>query len=75
VKVAQLLNEQGYSLQSNRKTEEGEDHLSALTLTDGLSITIFDGRRDGEGVGEAMTPVSPPRLWFSASRPCVRVPG
>jgi hypothetical protein len=24
--VAQLLNEQGYSLQSNRKTEEGEDH-------------------------------------------------
>ena len=26
VKVAQLLNEQGYSLQSNRKTEEGEDH-------------------------------------------------
>ena len=25
-KVAQLLNEQGYSLQSNRKTEEGEDH-------------------------------------------------
>ena len=26
VKVAQLLKEQGYSLQSNRKTEEGEDH-------------------------------------------------
>lgn len=26
VKVAQLLNEQNYSLQSNRKTEEGEDH-------------------------------------------------
>ncbi len=26
VKVAQLLHEQGYSLQSNRKTEEGEDH-------------------------------------------------
>jgi hypothetical protein len=26
VKVAQLLGEQGYSLQSNRKTEEGEDH-------------------------------------------------
>ena len=26
VKVAQLLNEQGYSLQSNRKTQEGEDH-------------------------------------------------
>ena len=26
VKVAQLLYEQGYSLQSNRKTEEGEDH-------------------------------------------------
>ena len=26
VKIAQLLNEQGYSLQSNRKTEEGEDH-------------------------------------------------
>jgi hypothetical protein len=26
VKVAQLLNEQGYSLQSNRKTEAGEDH-------------------------------------------------
>jgi hypothetical protein len=26
VKVAQLLNGQGYSLQSNRKTEEGEDH-------------------------------------------------
>jgi hypothetical protein len=26
VKVAQLLNEQGYSLQSNRKTAEGEDH-------------------------------------------------
>lgn len=26
VKVAQLLNEQGYSLQSNRKMEEGEDH-------------------------------------------------
>jgi len=25
-KVAQLLNDQGYSLQSNRKTEEGEDH-------------------------------------------------
>jgi len=25
-KVAQLLREQGYSLQSNRKTEEGEDH-------------------------------------------------
>ena len=26
VKVGQLLREQGYSLQSNRKTEEGEDH-------------------------------------------------
>ncbi|MBI2433791.1 MAG: ISAzo13 family transposase [Candidatus Hydrogenedentes bacterium] len=26
VKVAQLLHEQGYSLQSNRKTEEGGDH-------------------------------------------------
>lgn len=26
VKVAQLLHEQNYSLQSNRKTEEGEDH-------------------------------------------------
>jgi hypothetical protein len=26
VKVSQLLKEQGYSLQSNRKTEEGEDH-------------------------------------------------
>jgi hypothetical protein len=26
VKVAQLLHEQDYSLQSNRKTEEGEDH-------------------------------------------------
>jgi len=26
VKVAQILKEQGYSLQSNRKTEEGEDH-------------------------------------------------
>jgi hypothetical protein len=26
VKVAQLLHEQGYSLQSNRKTEEGDDH-------------------------------------------------
>jgi hypothetical protein len=26
VKVAQLLREQNYSLQSNRKTEEGEDH-------------------------------------------------
>ena len=26
VKLAQLLKEQGYSLQSNRKTEEGEDH-------------------------------------------------
>ena len=26
VKVAQLLGAQGYSLQSNRKTEEGEDH-------------------------------------------------
>jgi len=26
VKVAQLLHEQSYSLQSNRKTEEGEDH-------------------------------------------------
>jgi len=26
VKVAQLLDAQGYSLQSNRKTEEGEDH-------------------------------------------------
>jgi len=26
VKVAQLLKEQGYSLQSNRKTQEGEDH-------------------------------------------------
>ncbi len=26
VKVAQLLHEQGYSLQSNRKTEEGADH-------------------------------------------------
>ncbi|MGB7630002.1 MAG: ISAzo13 family transposase [Candidatus Deferrimicrobium sp.] len=26
VKVAQLLHEQGYSLQSNRKTEDGEDH-------------------------------------------------
>jgi len=26
VKVAQILHEQGYSLQSNRKTEEGEDH-------------------------------------------------
>ncbi len=26
VKVAQLLHEQGYSLQSNRKTEEGQDH-------------------------------------------------
>jgi len=26
VKVAQLLKEQGYSLQSNRKTEEGKDH-------------------------------------------------
>src|SRR3990172_12384314 len=26
VKVAQLLHGQGYSLQSNRKTEEGEDH-------------------------------------------------
>jgi len=26
VKVAQLLHDQGYSLQSNRKTEEGEDH-------------------------------------------------
>jgi len=26
VKVAQLLNAQGYSLQSNRKTQEGEDH-------------------------------------------------
>ena len=26
VKVAQLLNQQDYSLQSNRKTEEGEDH-------------------------------------------------
>lgn len=26
VKVAQLLKEQGYSLQSNRKTEEGQDH-------------------------------------------------
>jgi hypothetical protein len=25
-KVAQLLHDQGYSLQSNRKTEEGEDH-------------------------------------------------
>jgi hypothetical protein len=25
-KVAQILHEQGYSLQSNRKTEEGEDH-------------------------------------------------
>jgi hypothetical protein len=26
MKVAQLLNAQGYSLQSNRKTEEGDDH-------------------------------------------------
>lgn len=26
VKVAQLLKDQGYSLQSNRKTQEGEDH-------------------------------------------------
>jgi hypothetical protein len=26
MKVAQLLNEQGYSLQGNRKTQEGEDH-------------------------------------------------
>jgi hypothetical protein len=26
VKVGQILREQGYSLQSNRKTEEGEDH-------------------------------------------------
>ena len=26
VKVAQLLHEQGYSLQGNRKTEEGDDH-------------------------------------------------
>jgi hypothetical protein len=26
VKVAQLLHDQGYSLQSNRKTEEGADH-------------------------------------------------
>jgi hypothetical protein len=27
MKVAQLLHAQGYSLQSNRKTEEGGDHL------------------------------------------------
>lgn len=26
MKIAQLLHEQGYSLQSNRKTEEGDDH-------------------------------------------------
>jgi len=57
VKVAQLLHDQGYSLQSNRKTEEGEDHPDRdaqfrhidahvrASLADGTPVISVDTRR------------------------------
>jgi len=77
VKVAQLLHEQHYSLQSNRKTQEGDDHpdrdaqfrhISALvkkTLAAGMPVISVDTKKK-ELVGNYG---NAGQQWLSSKRP------
>jgi len=77
VKVAQLLHEQNYSLQSNRKTEEGEDHpdrdaqfrhINACVkkaLAAGLPVISVDTKKK-ELVGDY---ANAGRQWRAAKQP------
>ena len=49
-KVAQLLRESGYSLQGNRKTEEGGDHPDRDAQFRHINRTVKDALRAGEPV-------------------------
>lgn len=82
VKVAQLLKEQGYSLQSNRKTEEGEDHPDRdaqfrhintqvkRALAKGMPVISVDTKKK-ELLGNYD---NPGRQWLPAKQP-VKVNG
>jgi len=77
VKVAQLLHEQNYSLQSNRKTEEGEDHPDRdaqfrhintcvkKTLAAGLPVISVDTKKK-ELVGNY---ANAGQQWLAAKQP------
>jgi transposase len=82
VKVAQLLHEQGYSLQSNRKTEEGDDHPDRdaqfryintqvkRALTRGTPVISVDTKKK-ELIGDY---VNGGQQWLPAKKP-IKVQG
>jgi hypothetical protein len=78
VKVAQLLHEQNYSLQSNRKTEEGEDHpdrdaqfrhINACVkkaMTAGMPVISVDTKKK-ELIGNYD---NAGQQWLESKKPC-----
>ena len=77
MKIAQLLHDQGYSLQSNRKTEEGTNHLDRdaqfryinsqvkKALADNLPVISVDTKKK-ELIGNY---INAGQQWLPANRP------